>query len=91
MKTDNSISSFIEDSNNKKKEVDLIIQQYEDDFDISQKTTSLSLEQELRSNMKTYDFNFNLLPPTDRLIISKINLDVPLINSKYKNEVDFTQ
>jgi LPXTG-site transpeptidase (sortase) family protein len=25
------------------------------------------------------------------LIISKINLDVPLINSKYKNEVDFTQ
>jgi len=91
MQTDNSISSVIEDNEQKKQEVDSIIQKYDDNFDISQKTTSLSVEQDLRLNMKTYDFDFNLLPPTDRLIVSKINLDVPLVDSKYKNEVDFTQ
>jgi hypothetical protein len=91
MQTDNSISSVIEDNEQKKQEVDSIIQKYDDNFDISQKTTSLSVEQDLRLNMKTYDFDFNLLPPTDRLVVSKINLDVPLVDSKYKNEVDFTQ
>jgi len=73
------------------KKVDSIISQYENNFDMVEKTTSPSLEQDLKSNMKVYDFDFNLLPPMDRLIVSKINLDVPLIDSKYKNENDFTQ
>ena len=41
--------------------------------------------------MKDYSFDFNVVPPTDRLIIWKINLDVPIVNSQYKKESDFTQ
>lgn len=91
IKTDNAISSVIETNDDKRQEVDSIIHQYEENSNILQKATSLSLEQDLRSNMKSYDFDFNLLPPTNRLIVSKINLDVPLVDSKYKNELDFTQ
>ncbi len=35
-------------------------------------------------------FDFNLLPPTDRLIISKIGIDVPVIDSKVNNINSFT-
>ena len=91
IKTDNSISSIVQSNEEKMEEVDSIISQYEDSFDIVEKTTAPSLEQELKSTMKIYDFDFNLLPPTNRLTISKINLDVPLVDSKYKNENDFTQ
>jgi hypothetical protein len=41
--------------------------------------------------MKDYSFDFNIIPPTNRLIIWKINLDVPIVDSKYKKESDFTQ
>jgi hypothetical protein len=58
---------------------------------IIEKATSLNTQQALRLKLKSYDFDFNVLPPTDRLIISKINLDIPLVDSKYKNKVDFTQ
>jgi LPXTG-site transpeptidase (sortase) family protein len=91
IKTDNTISSIVQSNEEKMKKVDSIISQYENNFDMVEKTTSPSLEQDLKSNMKVYDFDFNLLPPMDRLIVSKINLDVPLIDSKYKNENDFTQ
>lgn len=91
MKVDNSISSIIETNTEKVKELNTIISEYENNTDIVEKYTAPSLESELKSNIKVYDFDFNLLPPTDRLIISKINLDVPLVDSKYKNENDFTQ
>lgn len=91
MRTDNTISPIIQSNEEKRKELDSIISQYENNFDIVEKTTAPSLEQDLKSNMKVYDFEFNLLPPMDRLIVSKINLDVPLVDSKYKDESDFTQ
>ncbi|OQB42366.1 MAG: hypothetical protein BWY04_00245 [candidate division CPR1 bacterium ADurb.Bin160] len=69
----------------------MLVSQYENNFNIIEKSPSLTTEQDLKQNMKSYDFDFNLLPPMDRLIVSKINLDVPLVDSKYKNEVDFTQ
>ena len=96
--TDNSVSLMIEwekeakeSLEKKQKELDLLVSQYENNFNIIEKSPSLTTEQDLKQNMKSYDFDFNLLPPMDRLIVSKINLDVPLVDSKYKNEVDFTQ
>lgn len=88
---DNSISNVLQSNEEKKKEIELLVAQYEKDFDIVEKSTAPNLEQELKSTIREYDFDFNLLPPMDRLIVPKINLDVPLVNSKYKDEVDFTQ
>lgn len=87
---DNSISSSVHSYTDKKEELEDLLKLYANDETI-EKTTTISTEQDLENKLSDYDFDFNMLPPTDRLIISKINLDVPLINSKYKNEVDFTQ
>lgn len=87
----NTIVSSIELDEQKQKEVELIIADYQEDLDITEKTTALSSQQDLRSKLKSYDFDFNVLPPTDRLIVEKINLDVPLVDSKYKNKTDFSQ
>jgi hypothetical protein len=45
----------------------------------------------LQQNLDSYDFSFNLLPPTNRLIIPAINLDVPLVESSITNQEDFTE
>jgi len=96
--TNNTVSLLLESEQEakesfeeKQKELDSLILHYENNFNIIEKTPSMTTEQDLQQNMKSYDFDFNLLPPMDRLIVSKINLDVPLIDSKYKNEIDFTQ
>jgi hypothetical protein len=39
----------------------------------------------LQQNLDSYDFSFNLLPPTNRLIIPAINLDVPLVETTLTN------
>jgi hypothetical protein len=67
-----------------------MINSYEDS-EMIEKATALTPEQELKNNLSEYNFDFNVLPPTNRIVITKINLDVPLIDSKYKNESDFTQ
>jgi hypothetical protein len=59
----------------------------------------ISMEQEvatdmdhyLQQNLDSYDFSFNMLPPTNRLIIPAINLDVPLVESHITNQEDFTE
>ena len=48
------------------------------------------MENELKNNVKQFTFDFNTLPPTNRIVIAKIGLDVPLVDSKFKNKVDFT-
>ena len=45
----------------------------------------------LQQNLDSYDFAFNLLPPTNRLIIPAINLDVPLVESSVVNQKDFSE
>ena len=45
----------------------------------------------LQQNLDSYDLSFNLLPPTNRLVIPAINLDVPLIESDINNYTDFTE
>jgi hypothetical protein len=45
----------------------------------------------LQKNLDSYDFSFNLLPPTNRLIIPAINLDVPLVESSLTSNKDWTE
>ena len=85
-----SIAMTVQDSAEKKAEIEKLITQYEQEA-LIEKSTAISTEQELKNNLSEYDFDFNVLPPTNRIVITKINLDVPLIDSKYKDEVDFTQ
>ena len=84
------IDIVTENSWQKKLEIEKMINSYEDS-EIVEKVTALTPEQELKNNLSEYKFDFNVLPPTNRIVITKINLDVPLIDSKYKNESDFTQ
>jgi len=44
----------------------------------------------LKSRLSDYDFNFNTLPPINKIIIPSIALDVTIIESKFKNVADFT-
>lgn len=85
---DNSISQMISSSSNEIKKIHSMI----DDFkakDEEQKAISPSSASELKSKIKEYPFEFNTLPPTNRLIIPSENLDIPLITSKYKWMEDF--
>lgn len=90
IQTDNRISVQVDTSAKKKAELETILAQYEWN-DVVQKTTTETIQNSLESKMKDYSFDFNVVPPTNRLIIWKINLDVPVVDSKYKNESDFTQ
>jgi hypothetical protein len=45
----------------------------------------------LQQNLDSYNFSFNLLPPTNRLIIPAINLDVPLVETSITNYNDVTE
>lgn len=88
--TDWNITIITQNTWEKLAELEKIIDSYNSDTEIETPVTASS-EQELKNNLSDYKFEFNMLPPTNRIIISKINLDVPLIDSKYKDEADFTQ
>jgi len=90
IQTDNTISTQVDDSTRKKVELEAILSQY-DWNEVIQKNTTETIQNSLELKMKEYSFDFNVVPPTNRIIIWKINLDVPIIDSKYKNESDFTQ
>jgi hypothetical protein len=45
----------------------------------------------LQKNLDNYDFSFNLLPPTNRLVIPAINLDVPLVETFAHDYDSFTE
>lgn len=45
----------------------------------------------LQTKLDSYEFSFNLLPPTNRLIIPAINLDVPLVETKITDYDNFTE
>ena len=90
VQTDNTISTQVDDSTRKKIELEAILSQY-DWNEVIQKNTTETIQNSLELKMKEYSFDFNVVPPTNRIIIWKINLDVPIVDSKYKNESDFTQ
>ena len=89
-RTDNTISTQVDNAAKKKEELENILSQYEWN-EVVQKGTTETIQNLLESKMKDYSFDFNVVPPTNRLIIWKINLDVPIVDSQYKRESDFTQ
>ena len=89
LQTDNTILTQVDDYINKTMELETILSQYDGD-ELIQKETVENIENSLELKMKDYSFDFNIIPPTNRLIIWKINLDVPIVDSKYKKESDFT-
>ena len=70
--------------------VDALIEQYWDIISLQQDIAP-SMDHYLQQNLDNYDFSFNLLPPTNRLIIPAINLDVPLVQTDIHNYTDFTE
>ena len=70
--------------------VENLIQQYEGVVSMQQEVAT-DMDHYLQQNLDNYDFSFNLLPPTNRLIIPAINLDVPLVESSTTIRKDFTE
>lgn len=50
-----------------------------------------SIQDFLNKNTQQHPLPFNTLPPTNRLIIPSLNLDVPLINIVAKEGQDFAE
>jgi LPXTG-site transpeptidase (sortase) family protein len=42
----------------------------------------------LQANLNSYNLDFNLLPPTDRVIIPTINVNTPLLLSSFNRNID---
>lgn len=71
-------------------EVENLVKEYE--WVISmQQDIATDMDHYLQQNLDNYDFSFNLLPPTNRLVIPAINLDVPLVESRIINQNDFSE
>lgn len=71
-------------------EVENLVKEYEWVVSIQQEVAT-DMDHYLQQNLDNYDFSFNLLPPTNRLIIPAINLDVPLVESSVVTYKDFTE
>ena len=71
-------------------EVENLVEQYEGIVSLEQDIAT-DMDHYLQQNLDNYDFSFNLLPPTNRLIIPSINLDVPLVESSVTTYKDFTE
>jgi len=86
---DNSIASVIDSTDKKNDEIQAMIDQYRQDglqsTDIATPTEKL-----LADRLADYDFKFNTLPPTNRLIVPSLGVNDPIVTSKYTSEKDFT-
>ena len=71
-------------------QVDNLIEQYWGVVSMEQEVAT-DMDHYLQQNLDSYDFSFNLLPPTNRLIIPAISLDVPLVESNVVMYKDFTE
>jgi len=84
----NSISSIIDVQSTKEKKVEDIVNHYAaaDNLAIPlAKDSELFLSEQL----KNYDFKFNTLPPTNRLIVPKFSVNDPIVISQYTNMDEF--
>lgn len=86
---DNSISTVIQNKEAKLQEIQNLIDKYSENTYIAP-SISPSIESILQEKIKRYDFKFNTLPPTNRLIIKSLNIDIPLVDSQYQDAKDFT-
>lgn len=71
-------------------EVENLVKQYEWIVSVEQEVAT-DMDHYLQHSLNSYEFSFNLLPPTNRLIIPSINLDVPLVESTAITYKDFTE
>lgn len=71
-------------------QVENLIKKYEWVISVQQEVAT-DMDHYLQQNLNNYEFSFNLLPPTNRLIIPAINLDVPLVESSLINQNDFSE
>ena len=86
---DNSIASVIENSDQKNKEIQQMIDSYKQNWN-QQLSMAAPIEKILEDNLQTYNFKFNTLPPTNRLIVPSLGVDDPIVISKYMELRDFT-
>lgn len=89
----NESTSFTSDqtlSQEKSDEVEALIEMYGDNVSLQQEVAT-SMDHFLQQNLDSYEFSFNLLPPTNRIVIPSINLDVPLVESRIQNSKDFSE
>jgi LPXTG-site transpeptidase (sortase) family protein len=68
--------------------VDTILEKYSQG---SQDPLALGVQTMLENRLSYYSFDFNTLPPVDRIIIAGISLDVPLVSITSKSEGDFVR
>lgn len=85
-----SSAGLLTNSVQKMLEVEELVQKYQGVVSM-EKELAPEMNQVLRESIDSYDFDFNLLPPTNRLIISSINLDVPLIYTQVKDYTEFNE
>ena len=88
--SEDTISSYFIWQQWSAQQVEDLIEQYEGVVSIQQEVAT-DIDHYLQKNLDSYDFSFNLLPPTNRLIIPAINLDVPLVESSIVSPNDFTE
>jgi len=69
----------------KEKNVRNLIKKYEGTIS-TEKTVSEDITKYLKSNLDSYDFEFNILPPTNRIISEEINLSAPIVESELKDK-----
>lgn len=63
--------------------VDALSQYKTEDF-IGKDSTTTALQE----NLSSYNLDFNTLPPTDRVIIPKINVNTPFLQSSFNKHID---
>ena len=88
--SENDINSSFTSNHKSSQQVENLIEQYEGIVSIQQEVAT-DMDHYLQKNLDSYDFSFNLLPPTNRLIIPAINLDVPLVESSLTSNKDWTE
>ena len=70
--------------------VENLVEEYEWIVSLQQEVAT-DMDHYLQHNLDSYDFSFNLLPPTNRLIIPAINLDVPLVETSVSSFDNVTE
>jgi LPXTG-site transpeptidase (sortase) family protein len=85
---DSKISTLVDENSQKMDEIDAQARAYSHQNTLS---PASSLETLLQNKLETYTMDFNILPPTNRVVVPSLNIDVPLVDSLYKNDVDFSQ
>jgi len=84
---DNSISNIMNNQEAKDKETNAIIAQYSGS--VNNQEIAKDSNQMLSENLKSYQFDFNVLPPSNRLIIPKFDVNDPIIISQFTNMDEF--